>query len=88
MSSNGQPKLNRRQFAGTLAALAAPALLSGLPAPLSAQQKQPQPEQTRAAEPSPEERRRRALKALREFPVSEGAEPAFAFQADWSGRRP
>ena len=78
MSNKGQSKFTRRQFAGTLAgALAAPALLGGLGPPAAAQEKKPEAK----PEPSAEERRERALKTLREFPVREGAEPAFVFRA-------
>ncbi|MGH9811572.1 MAG: hypothetical protein ACRD4T_00400 [Candidatus Acidiferrales bacterium] len=79
-------KLTRRQFAATLAAAAATPMLFRA-APLPAQEKkdiklQRKPDEP-APEPTPEERRERALKQIREFKVPDGAEPAFAFRADW-----
>ena len=73
-------RLTRRQFAGALAAAAAaPALLAS---PVAAQEKKPaEPEKKPAAQSGDDEAQ--ALKRLREFPVPEGAEPAFAFRAGW-----
>ncbi len=69
-------RLTRRQFAGAIAvAAAAPALLA-------AQEKKPaEPEKRPAAQSGDDESE--AMKRVREFAVPEGAEPAFAFRANW-----
>lgn len=95
MSSNNQPKLSRRQFAGTVAAtLAAPALLGGLfpppkagAVPRPAEQKKPEVKKPATADQQPEDWRERALKAIQEFDVPIETEPAFVFQAAWKPQR-
>lgn len=83
MSGKKKRTLSRREFAGALAtAAAAPVLLSAMP--LAAQEKKKVKPEPKPAEPTPEERRERALKQIRDFKVAEGAEPAFAFKADWN----
>ncbi|MGH9787426.1 MAG: hypothetical protein ACRD4U_01830 [Candidatus Acidiferrales bacterium] len=88
MSGDNTTKLTRRQFAGALATAAAPMLLAPSmarlsAAPLPAQKKKEAKPEAKPAEPTPEERRERALKQIREFKVPDGAEPAFAFRAEW-----
>ena len=80
-------KLSRREFAGALAAAAAAAPLLLAAAPLPAQEKKkakPERKPVEPVEPTPEERRERALKQIRDFKLPDGAEPAFAFRADWN----
>ncbi len=79
-------KLTRREFTGTLAAaaVAAPVLLAAAPLPAQEKKKaRPERKPAEPAEPTPEERRERALKQIRDFKLSDGAEPAFAFRANW-----
>ncbi len=76
-------QLTRREFAGALAtAAAAPVLLTAMP--LAAQEKKPSKPEAKPPEPTAEERRERALKQIRDFKIPDGAEPAFAFKADWN----
>ena len=76
MSKN---KLTRRQFAGAMAAAVVPTLLASS---LSAQEKKP-PEPEKKPEAQSGDDEAQAMKRIREFAVPEGAEPAFAFRADW-----
>ena len=78
----GKKNLTRREFAGALAAAAAaPALLGASPFP--PQKKKDTKPDAKPPEPTAEERRERALKQIRDFKLADGAEPAFAFRADW-----
>lgn len=83
MSRNVQPKLTRREFAGTLAAgLAAPALLGALPTVEQEKKEPPPPAKPEAAAAAPEKSdQEKTLEELRAFAVPEGAEPAFVFRA-------
>ncbi len=84
MSGDNTTKLTRRQFAGALATAAAAAAPMFLDASLlPAQKKEEAKPEAKPPEPTPEERRERALKQIREFKVPDGAEPAFAFRAEW-----
>jgi len=85
MSGTALKKLTRREFAGALAvatAAVAPALLGASPFP--PQKKKEATPEAKPAEPTTEERRERALKQIRDFKLPDGAEPAFAFKADWN----
>jgi len=82
MEKTEHTKLTRRQFAGALATVAAAPILLGA-APFPAQKKKEAKPEAKPPEPTAEERRERALKQIREFPLPDGAEPAFAFRADW-----
>ncbi len=85
MSGKRTGMLSRREFAGALAAAAAAPMLLGV-SPLPAQEKKkakPERKPAEPAEPTPEERRERALKQIRDFKLPDGAEPAFAFRANW-----
>jgi hypothetical protein len=75
-------KLTRREFAGAIATAAAAPMLFGA-ATLPPQEKRDAKPEAKAPEPTPEERRERALKQIREFKLADGAEPAFAFRAEW-----
>jgi hypothetical protein len=77
-------KLTRRQFAGALAVAAAAASVLLAAEPQRGQRKKEAKPEAKPPEPTAEERRERAAKQIREFRVAEGAEPAFAFRAEWN----
>jgi hypothetical protein len=79
MKTTSESKLTRREFAGVLAALAPLTVL-----PLGAQEKKAEETKPPAVAPPEEEFEARALKAIREFKLRDGAEPAFVFRADWN----
>ncbi|MBI2956747.1 MAG: hypothetical protein HYY26_05495 [Acidobacteria bacterium] len=81
MSKAKKNRLSRRQFAGTLAAAGvAPSVLQALAAPAEKKQKEAKKPPAQVED----EELRQALKALHDFELPEGYEPAFAFRADWT----